>query len=237
MTANPPAEVARALPHVFDPEFDDRYERLLLGRDPVEIEQPELAGVVGGRTVLVTGAGGSIGSRLSLLLARLAPARLVLLDSSEHNLFTINEILRQHAPETVRTLALCDVRDERALDRWFTRTGPELVFHAAALKHVPLLEEQVEEAVLTNVLGTLNVARMARRHEVGVAVLLSTDKAVNPVSVMGATKRCAELLFQAFAGEGGHDGPRFISVRFGNVLGSTGSVVPLFERRSPKADP
>ena len=111
MTADPSSGATpRALPHVFDPEFDDRYERLLLGRDPVEIDQPELADVIGGRTVLVTGAGGSIGSRLSLLLARLAPARLVLLDSSEHNLFTINEILRQHAPGTTRQLALCDVR-------------------------------------------------------------------------------------------------------------------------------
>jgi O-antigen biosynthesis protein WbqV len=117
------AEPARALPHVFDPEFDDRYERQLLGREPVQIDQPHLAGVVGGRTVLVTGAGGSIGSRLSLLLARLAPARLVLLDSSEHNLFTINEILRQHAPATVRTLALCDVRNASALERWFARTS------------------------------------------------------------------------------------------------------------------
>lgn len=240
MTAEPsdPAPArARALPHVFDPEFDDRYEQLLLGREPVQIDQPDLAGFVAGRTALVTGAGGSIGSRLSLLLARLGPARIVLLDSSEHNLFTINEILRHHAPDTPRTLALCDVRNEAALQRWFGRTRPTLVFHAAALKHVPLLEEQVEEAVLTNVLGTLNVARQAERHRADVAVLLSSDKAVNPASVMGATKRCAELLFQSFAAQAGPDQPRFISVRFGNVLGSTGSVVPLFERQIAEGGP
>jgi O-antigen biosynthesis protein WbqV len=237
MTANPPAEVARALPHVFDPEFDDRYERLLLGRDPVEIEQPELAGVVGGRTVLVTGAGGSIGSR----------CRCCWPGWRRRGWFCWTRASTTCSRSTRSCGNMRRTRSERwrcatcaTIARWTAGSrapGPTWSFTPAALKHVPLLEDQVEEAVLTNVLGTLNVARMARRHEVGVAVLLSTDKAVNPVSVMGATKRCAELLFQAFAGEGGHDGPRFISVRFGNVLGSTGSVVPLFERRSPKADP
>lgn len=223
------------------PDEEDVVERALLGRPPVTADLTALRGLVEGRTVMVTGAGGSIGSRLSLLLARLRPARLVLLDSSELNLFEIDRRCAARAPDVTRLDALCDIRDRATLERWFAATRPELVFHAAALKHVPLLERHPEEAVLTNVLGSLNVAELAKAHGARAAVLLSTDKAVNPSSVMGATKRCAELVFQAFwcprrPGAAEAD-TRFVGVRFGNVLGSTGSVVPLFREQIERGGP
>jgi O-antigen biosynthesis protein WbqV len=228
---------AAQVPAVSSADDEDVIERALLGREAVPADHDQLAQTVAGRTVLVTGAGGSIGSRLASLLARLSPARLVLLDSSELNLFEIDRACAQRFPDTPRTAALCDVRDRAALERWFAATRPDLVFHAAALKHVPLLEQHVEEAVLTNVLGSLNVAELAKAYGAKAAVLLSTDKAVNPSSVMGATKRCAELIFQAFWAPGDEAETRFVGVRFGNVLGSTGSVVPLFREQIERGGP
>lgn len=190
---------------------------------------------------MITGAGGSIGSRLVGMVAQLSPEQLVLIESNELNLFEIDRFCAAHHADIPRDAALCDVRDRSALERWFDQTRPELVFHAAALKHVPLLEKHPEEAVLTNVLGALNVAELASAYGARAAVLLSTDKAVNPVSVMGATKRCAELIFQAFwhpkRPNAAEADTRFVGVRFGNVLGSTGSVVPILRDQISRGGP
>ncbi|HVY03072.1 MAG TPA: polysaccharide biosynthesis protein, partial [Caulobacterales bacterium] len=190
-------------------------------------------GVIAGKRVLVTGAGGSIGSELCRLLAQRGPARLTLLDSSEFNLYSIDHELASCAPGLARARALCDIRDGDALARWFQRERPDIVFHVAALKHVPMVEEFVCEGVLTNVLGTRNVAQAAAA--VGAHMLfVSTDKAANPTGAMGATKRAAEMLCQAFDRAGR---ARFMIARLGNVLGSTGSVTPMFERQIAAGGP
>jgi O-antigen biosynthesis protein WbqV len=200
----------------------------LLGRAATALDLSRMRGAVAGKRVLVTGAGGSIGSELCRQIARIGAARLTLLDSSEYNLFSIDRELSDVAPELSRTAALCCVRNRGALQRWFVRERPQVVFHVAALKQVPLLESHASEGVLTNVMGTRNVAQAAR--DVGAdMVLVSTDKAVRPRSTMGATKRVAELYCQALDRQSG-DG-RFLVARLGNVLGSAGSVSPLFERQ------
>jgi O-antigen biosynthesis protein WbqV len=202
----------------------------LLSRPPAELDRAAMGRLIEGKVVLITGAGGSIGSELVRQAAALNPSLLVLVENNEFNLYRIDLECGRDFPNQRRTAALCDVRDKAALGRWFTQARPDLVVHAAALKHVPMLEEHPEEGVLTNVLGTRNVIELAREHRAEAVVLVSTDKAVNPTSVMGATKRCAEVLCQGYdalrrAGDGQ---TRCLSVRFGNVLGSAGSVLPLF---------
>ncbi|MBC7768280.1 MAG: polysaccharide biosynthesis protein [Phycisphaerales bacterium] len=183
------------------------------------IDEARIRNVIAGKRVLITGAGGSIGSELARRLATLSPARLTLLDSSEYNLFRIS----QELPSSVPVLA--DIRDQHAMRRWFKRERPEMVFHAAALKQVPLVEMFPSEGVLTNVGGVRNVAEAA--HGVGAdLVFVSTDKAVDPSGVMGASKRLGELYCQALDRRGGL---RAVPLRLGNVLGSTGSVIPTFE--------
>ncbi|MCP5155628.1 MAG: polysaccharide biosynthesis protein [Ectothiorhodospiraceae bacterium] len=198
----------------------------LLGRAPVSLDWDAIARGVAGRVVLVSGGGGSIGSELCRQLARLGPRSLVVLDAAEFNLFRIEQELRGAHPALALHPVLGNVRDEAMLERVMRRHRPEVVFHAAAYKHVPMLELHVLEAVRNNVLGTRAVARAAVRHDVERFVLISTDKAVNPSNVMGQTKRAAELVCLAMSRR--HPGTRFITVRFGNVLDSAGSVVPTF---------
>lgn len=203
----------------------------LLGRPQAVLDRPAMQTLIAGRRVLITGAGGTIGSELARQIAALGPAELGLLDSSEFNLYSIDLEIAEVAPDITRHAHLADVRSPTAMASVFTALKPELVFHAAALKHVPIVENHVAEAVQTNIAGSRNVADLCRENGTRIMVLISTDKAVNPSSAMGATKRVAESYCQALDRARNDDGCRFLTVRFGNVLGSTGSVVPLFERQ------
>lgn len=202
----------------------------LLRRDQVRVDIGELAGYLNGATVLVTGGGGSIGGELARQVLTLGPRRLVVMDNNEAALWSIERELteRRWPTEPTVTGSLCDVRDRAAVDHLLRTAQPDVVFHAAALKHVPICELQPTEAVLTNVIGTRNLLEAADAADVSRFVTISTDKAVEPVSIMGATKRLAEMLTI----ESGHRTARpHMAVRFGNVLGSSGSVVPIFERQ------
>jgi O-antigen biosynthesis protein WbqV len=208
----------------------------LLGRTQRVLDRAPVERLIAGRRVLVTGAGGTIGAELARQIAALGPMRLVLIDNGEHNLYRIDLELAERNLAPARLAALADVREPDRLSAIFRAERPELVFHAAAYKHVPLAEANPCATVLTNVAGTLAVARAARAHGARALVLISTDKAVNPSSVMGATKRIAEMILQAFGADAGA-ATRYVTVRFGNVLGSTGSVVPLFERQLARGGP
>ncbi|MFA7428870.1 MAG: nucleoside-diphosphate sugar epimerase/dehydratase [Rhodospirillaceae bacterium] len=208
----------------------------LLGRPQARLDRDAMRALVAGRRVLITGAGGSIGSELVRQVGALGPARLVLLESSEFALYTIDREMLERCPEVSRASVLADVRDRHRIESVFAAERPDLVFHAAALKHVPIVEEHPLEGVLTNVCGTRIVADACRAFGAGAMVLISTDKAVNPTNVMGATKRVAEQYCQALDSMP-DGGTRFMVVRFGNVLGSTGSVVPLFQRQLAAGGP
>ncbi|WP_137392203.1 polysaccharide biosynthesis protein [Rhodoligotrophos defluvii] len=211
----------------------------LLERPQTALDMPALQRFISGRRVLVTGAGGSIGSELTRQIAALGPANLTLLDNCEFNLYSIDLDLNDRFPAVPRSAHLCDVRDLRRVNEIFARSRPELVFHAAALKHVPMVELNPCEGALTNVCGTVNVAEAAKRWRAAAMVQISTDKVVNSTSVMGATKRLAELYCQALDIEGLSDprSPRFMTVRFGNVLGSSGSLIPLFKAQLARGGP
>ncbi len=235
-------------------ELDD-----LLGRDPVTLDAAGLHELITGNAVMVTGAGGSIGSELCRQIARFNPATLMLFEQSEFALYTIEQELRLTQPDLACEFLIGDVRDTSRLDEVMDKYRPAVVFHAAAYKHVPLMERHnAWQAVRNNVLGTWCVAQAAQRHGVAKFVLISTDKAVNPTNVMGASKRLAEMVCQGLqqpqeaplsnslpqAGErtNGKDnlqfpGTRFVMVRFGNVLGSTGSVIPKFREQIAKGGP
>ena len=220
------AEIAAGIRRVDDVREVDIED--LLGRDPVQPNQVLLERCIAGRTVLVTGAGGSIGSELCRQIARLGPARLLLVDRSEPALYGIEqEVRRLCAGTSTEIVALLgSVADGERMRRIMTTFGVETVYHAAAYKHVPIVEHNPTEGVRNNIVGTLQTAEAAMASGVATFVLISTDKAVRPTNVMGATKRFAELILQALARR---DGPtRFCMVRFGNVLDSSGSVVPLF---------
>ena len=211
-------------------ELDD-----LLGRDPVSLDAAGLKDWLAGRRVLVTGAGGSIGSELCRQLARFNPAGLVLFEANEYALYTLEQEFQKRFPEVPLVCAIGDVRDAARVNAVLAAEKPAVVFHAAAYKHVPLMENaNAWQAVENNVGGTRTVARAAIAHSVEKFVLVSTDKAVNPVNVMGATKRLAELVCQAVQPE---SGTQFVSVRFGNVLGSTGSVIPKFREQIAAGGP
>ena len=211
----------------------------LLGRPQTVLDRASMRALIGGRRVLVTGAGGTIGSELARQIAAFGPSRLALLDNGEFALYGIDREIAERYPEVARVTLVGDVRDRRRVEDVIASERPELVFHAAALKHVPIVEANPREGILTNVLGTRNVAEACRASSVRAMVMISSDKAVNPTSVMGATKRVAESICQALdVGEAKRvTGTRFLTVRFGNVLGSTGSVVPLFQRQLEKGGP
>ncbi|MFC6705752.1 polysaccharide biosynthesis protein [Flexivirga alba] len=206
----------------------------LLGRRPVSLDETAIAASISGRTVLVTGAGGSIGSELARQIARFGPERLILLDRDESALHAVQMSLTGRALLDDGTLALADIRDLDALRRVFTREQPDMVFHAAALKHLTLLEQFPLEAWKTNVLGTLNVLQAAQEAGVETLVNVSTDKAANPSCVLGYSKRLAERLTASFAHQ--VDGT-WVSVRFGNVLGSRGSVISAFTAQIERGGP
>ncbi len=206
----------------------------ILGRDPVKLDWKHISASLCDKVILVTGGGGSIGSELCRQLARMKPERLVVFDQSEYNLYCLEKSLKNTFPELVFDIVLGDVADDIAIDAVFANYRPAIVFHAAAYKHVPMLEHQVREAVHNNLIGTRHVATRAIEYGVQRFVLISTDKAVNPTNVMGATKRAAEILCQNLDKE---DSTRFITVRFGNVLDSAGSVVPLFREQIKAGGP
>jgi len=206
----------------------------ILGRDPVSLDWEEIRRGLSDRTILVTGGGGSIGSELCRQVAALKPARLVLLENSEFNLYSLEMELQQKFPQLEFSRCLGDVRDATRVDQVFSKYQPHVVFHAAAYKHVPMLEHQIREAIKNNVLGTRTVALAADRFGTSEFVLISTDKAVNPANVMGATKRVAEIFCQNLDAR---SQTKFITVRFGNVLDSAGSVVPLFRRQIQEGGP
>lgn len=212
-------------------ELDD-----LLGRAPVALDEKGLSELIAGQTVMVTGAGGSIGSELCRQIARFGVARLVCVDVSEYAIYQLEQELRAAHPQMQGLYYTANVREADRLLAIAQRHPPTVVFHAAAYKHVPLMESLNEiEALRTNVLGTLNAARMAGEAGARRFVLVSTDKAVNPTNVMGASKRLAELMVQAVAHQ--HPGTQYVAVRFGNVLGSSGSVVPLFTQQIARGGP
>jgi FlaA1/EpsC-like NDP-sugar epimerase len=215
-------------------ELDD-----LLGRDAVELDNAGLHAFLGGRTVIVTGAGGSIGAELCRQIARFAPGRIVLLENSEFALYSIEQEFRDHRPGVPVAAVMGDAKDDRRVAEVFARYRPQVVFHAAAYKHVPLMEgENALQAVLNNVLSTLCVARAAQQAGAAKFVLVSTDKAVNPTNVMGASKRLAELVCQALQTDAASGFTmQFTIVRFGNVIGSNGSVVPRFHEQIARGGP
>jgi O-antigen biosynthesis protein WbqV len=211
----------------------------LLGRPQMVLNRAAMKSLIAAKRVLVTGAGGTIGSELVRQIAEHEPAHLALVDNSEFNLYSIDLELRERHPTLSRLAILADVRDGTRMAKLIGKEQPAIVFHAAALKHVPVVEAHPCEGVLTNVIGTRHIADACRTHSVGTMVLISTDKAVNPSSVMGASKRLAESWCQALDLEERSRGgiSRFVTVRFGNVLGSTGSVVPLFQRQLAAGGP
>lgn len=206
----------------------------LLGREPVSLDWQRIKTGLAQRTILVTGAGGSIGSELCRQLAELGVSSLILVENSEFNLFSIEQELLRDYPQLELHPHLLDVTEAQVMERVFAKYKPEVVFHAAAYKHVPLLETQIREAMRNNVLGTRNVAIAAEKWGAQEFVLISSDKAVNPANVMGASKRAAEIYCQNLNDQARTN---FITVRFGNVLGSTGSVIPLFKQQIRRGGP
>ena len=207
----------------------------LLQRPARRIDQRAACKLIAGKRVLITGAGGTIGSELARQTAALEPARLALIDNSEFNLYQIDMELREAGYGSILHASLTDVCRPEHLNRMFERHQPDIILHAAAYKHVPIVEENHCAGALTNVLGARNVFDAAMRAKAESVVFISTDKAVNPTSFMGATKRIAELYAQAL--DVAQNDTRFVTVRFGNVLGSTGSVAPLFERQIAQGGP
>jgi len=206
----------------------------LLGREPVHLDTQAISGYLTGKTVLVTGGGGSIGSELCRQIAELQPRRLIVFDHGEFNLYSIDHELRSRFSDIILEVVLGDVRDVHRLEWVFDTFTPAVVFHAAAYKHVPMVENNPAEGIRNNALGTKNVADLASRHGAERFILVSTDKAVNPANVMGASKRVAEIYCQNLDRR---SETSFITTRFGNVLGSAGSVVPLFRRQIENGGP
>lgn len=207
----------------------------LLGREPVKINLSEMDDIIKNKIVMVTGGGGSIGSELCRQIAKYNPRQLIIVDIYENNAYDIQqELIRHYQEELNLKVLIASVRDEDKMNTIFENYRPEIVFHAAAHKHVPLMEDSPCEAIKNNVFGTLNVAKLSNKYKVEKFVLISTDKAVNPTNIMGATKRCCEMIIQSLNKTSKTE---FVAVRFGNVLGSNGSVVPLFKKQIEEGGP
>ena len=232
---------SRDMPKKLDQEFEIKPISIedLLGRPQAALDRDKMRELIQGKRVLITGAGGSIGSELVRQVSDFSPAHLCLVDHSEFLLYTIDQELKGSHEHLSKSKYLCDVSDRTRVNQIFEQRKPQVIFHAAALKHVPIAEENMDETALTNVIGTRNVAEASRAVHANAMVLISTDKAIRPTSFMGATKRLAECYCQAL---NINDKPHpkkthFITVRFGNVLGSTGSVVPLFKKQIEQGGP
>lgn len=207
----------------------------LLGREPVVFDTEKYGAYITGKTILVTGGGGSIGSELCRQIAKLSPKKLIILDIYENNAYEIQqELIRQYHGKLNLDTQIASVRDKRKLDYLFKQNDIDVIFHAAAHKHVPLMETTPEEAIKNNVFGTLNLVLLADKYKVKKFVQISTDKAVNPTNVMGATKRICEMIVQTMDKR---SETKFVAVRFGNVLGSNGSVIPLFKEQIQEGGP
>lgn len=207
----------------------------LLGREPIVFDTEKYGAYITGQTVLVTGGGGSIGSELCRQIAKLSPKKLIILDIYENNAYEIQqELIRQYHEKLNLDTQIASVRDKRKLDYLFSQNKIDVIFHAAAHKHVPLMETTPEEAVKNNVFGTLNLVLIADKYHVKKFVQISTDKAVNPTNIMGATKRICEMIVQTMDKQ---SETKFVAVRFGNVLGSNGSVIPLFKEQIREGGP
>ncbi len=206
----------------------------LLGRDPVKLDIENIAGYLTGKVVLVTGGGGSIGSELCRQIAKFNPSLLIILDIYENNAYDVQNELKFKYPNLNLKVVIGSVRDRTRVEKTFKLYKPDVIFHAAAHKHVPFMEENPGEAIKNNVFGTLNVVQCADKYKAKRFVMISTDKAVNPTSVMGATKRICEMIIQSFDKKSDTE---FVAVRFGNVLGSNGSVIPLFKKQIENGGP
>lgn len=206
----------------------------LLGRKQIDVNLDEILNYVQNQVILVTGGGGSIGSELCRQLANHHPRRLVIFDIYENNAYEIQQELKMHYPSLEVEVLIGSIRDKKRLDMIFKTYKPDIIYHAAAHKHVPLMEDSPNEAIKNNVFGTLNVARAAGRHGARRFVMISTDKAVNPTNIMGASKRICEMIIQTLDKEYATE---FVAVRFGNVLGSNGSVIPLFKKQIMEGGP
>jgi FlaA1/EpsC-like NDP-sugar epimerase len=217
------------LTRVKDVDIED-----LLGREPIKVDLEGIASYLSGKVVMVTGGGGSIGSELCRQIASYNPRKLIMLDNYENNLYEILNELKRNYPELDISPVIANIREMDRLDEVFCQYRPHIVFHAAAHKHVPLMEDNPEEAIKNNVFGTWNVANCADKYNANRFVLISTDKAVNPTNVMGASKRIAEMIIQAINTKSRTE---FVAVRFGNVLGSNGSVIPLFRKQIENGGP
>lgn len=206
----------------------------LLGREPVKVDMESIMNYVCDKTVLVTGGGGSIGSELCRQVAAHSPRRLIIVDIYENNAYDIQQELKHDFPDLELVVLIASVRNTERMDSIFAKYRPDIVYHAAAHKHVPLMEDSPTEAIKNNVFGTYKTALAAHKYNTGKFVLISTDKAVNPTNIMGASKRMCEMIVQAF---NKHSDTEFVAVRFGNVLGSNGSVIPLFRRQIEAGGP
>ena len=207
----------------------------LLGRETVKMNLNDMDSIINDKVVMVTGGGGSIGSELCRQIAKYNPRQLIILDIYENNAYEIQqELIRHYHKNLDLKVLIASVRDEHKMEKIFEQYKPEIVFHAAAHKHVPLMEDSPCEAIKNNVFGTLNVAKLSNKYKVEKFVLISTDKAVNPTNIMGATKRCCEMIIQSLNKTSDTE---FVAVRFGNVLGSNGSVVPLFKKQIEEGGP
>ncbi len=206
----------------------------LLGREPVSLNWESIREGLAGKRVMITGGGGSIGSELCRQIARLNPIELIVVDNSEYSLYRIDHELRSNFQDLIFNSILGDICDPATVEKVVGEYKPDMIFHAAAYKHLPILQTQIREAFRNNVLGTIRLSEVAERHGIGTFVLISTDKAVNPANIMGATKRVAEMYCQNM---NARSNTRFITVRFGNVLNSNGSVVPLFHEQIEKGGP
>ena len=207
----------------------------LLGREPIEVDFNLMGSYIQDSTILVTGAGGSIGSELCRQIANIRPKKLIMLDNYENNLYSIQqELIRKYGDSIKMIAVVASIREQKRIEKIFDKYRPEVVFHAAAHKHVPLMENSPGEAIKNNIFGTLNVAMLSSKYNVKRFLLISTDKAVNPTNVMGATKRAAEMIIQSLNEESKTE---FVAVRFGNVLGSNGSVIPLFKKQIEEGGP